>query len=104
MSSLGITGAGQIGSDDLGSISDIEVVDSTVEELERGDGLIEGYLVTGFVDACEGKVAILAHFTVLDSIDGERLVACRSKFLGVSVFEGQGDGLTTKLECVRQEC
>lgn len=36
--------AGQVGRDGQGAVCNAKVVDSAVEDLERGDGLVEGYL------------------------------------------------------------
>jgi hypothetical protein len=58
--------------------------------------LIVGNLVTRLIHAREAEVAILAHFTVLHTIDYHGLVASTSEFPAVSVIYGETYSFTAK--------
>ena len=88
MGSISSTSRGQVSSDRLGSIRDIEVVESTVEELESSNGLVERYFVASFIDTGEAEVAVLADLTILNAVNDQGLVASSSKFSAVGVVEG----------------
>ena len=56
---------------------EIQIFEYTPEELEGGDGLVEGDFVARFVHAQEAEVAVLAHLAILGPVDEEgRVPGC----------------------------
>lgn len=85
MRSIRPTTRGQIRSNLLQPISNVEMVQSTVEKLQRGFWLVVRHFMTGFIDAQETEVAVLTHFAVFDAVYGERFVACCGELGAVGV-------------------
>ena len=71
-------------------------MDATVEELQCGNRLVEGYQVARLVNAGEGKVAVLTHFAIFNAVDDKRGVAGGSEFGGVGVVQGKGNCFTSE--------
>lgn len=88
--------ASQVRSDHLGAVCNVPVVDGTVKEGKSTLRLVIRHLVSGFVNAEETQVAILADLSVLSAVDGEGLVAGCSEFLAVGVVQGKRNGLATE--------
>ena len=75
---------------------DIQELDGTLEQCERGLRLVVGHLMAGFVDAGEGEVAVFARLAVLHAAVGEGSVAGRGELFAVGVVEREGDSLPAK--------
>jgi hypothetical protein len=58
--------------------------------------LIIWHFVASLVHAQKGEIAVLAHGTILDAVDEERLVARLAELLLVSIVNAEGDRLATK--------
>ena len=50
--------------------------------------MVVGDFMAGFVDAQEGKVAVLADFAILGAIDDERCVVGGAELTGVGIVYG----------------
>lgn len=72
------------------------MVDDTIKGSEGAFGLVKGDFMAGFIHAQEGELAVLADFAVLGAVDDEGSVTGGVEFLGVSVVEGEGDGLAAE--------
>lgn len=75
---------------------DVEAGDGAAEELERGNGLVVGDFVAGFVDAREREVAVLARLAVLDAVDRKRRVACLVELVCVRPLRAQRHRLASE--------
>ena len=78
------------------SISQHPVIQRSLEHGQAGLGLIEGNLMSGFVDPREAEIAILPDLAVFDVVDDEGRVAGCVELLGVRVVDLLGDGLAAE--------
>ena len=66
---------------------EVHVAEHPAEQGQRGEGLVKGDFVAGFVDPQEAEVAVLPHLAVLGAIDYKGCVVCGSELCRVSVID-----------------
>lgn len=80
----------------LSAISNVIVIDGSVEHGERSNRLVVWYKMTRFIDTKEGEIAILANFAVFDSIDCHRLVSGSRKLRLMDIVDSERYCLAAK--------
>ena len=78
------------------ALSNIPSIERPVKQLQGRDGLIKRHLMASLVDPREGEVAILAGFSILDSVHGHGGVSRGPELVSVRVVRGEGNGLSAK--------
>lgn len=78
------------------ALSDIPPIKRPVKQLQSRDGLIKRHLMTSLVDPREREVAILAGFSILDSVHGHGGVSRGAELVSVRVVRGEGNSLSAK--------
>lgn len=66
------------------------------EQFQCCFGLVIRHLMSGFIHTCETEITVLSRFSVLDIVDYEWRIPCRSELFRVRVVDFKGDGFAAK--------